>query len=59
VIQNSRTQCAKFNFDLLYQATFKEAKKICEKDGMDMLSFESSEEVKKIQDYLSYIGNLE
>jgi hypothetical protein len=40
-----------------YQATFDEAQKICEKDGMTMLSLETAAEASKIKDYINYIGN--
>jgi hypothetical protein len=46
-----------FILTLPHQATFDEAKKICEKDGMDLLSLETAEEASKIKDYINYIGN--
>jgi hypothetical protein len=42
----------------LAKATFEEAKRICEKDGMEMLSFDNTKELSKITDYISYIGKL-
>jgi hypothetical protein len=38
------------------QATYEEAKKICEKDSMAMLSFDSKKELNQITEYIGYIG---
>ncbi|CAB3381368.1 Hypothetical predicted protein [Cloeon dipterum] len=38
------------------KATFSEAKKICEKDNMDVASFNDPAEASKISEYLNYIG---
>ncbi|XP_065340941.1 uncharacterized protein LOC135940117 isoform X2 [Cloeon dipterum] len=38
------------------KATFTEAKKICEKDNMDVASFNDPAEASKISEYLNYIG---
>lgn len=40
------------------QATFDEAKKICEKDSMAMLLFDSPHELSKITEYTDYIGKI-
>jgi hypothetical protein len=41
------------------QATFEDAMKICEYDGMAMLTLESTEEATRIKEYISYIGKKE
>jgi len=38
------------------QATYEEAKKICQKDNMAISSLDTPEEKNKISEYLNYIG---
>jgi len=41
-----------------YQATFEDAKKICQKDNMELSSFNNIDEINKVNEYLHYIGKI-
>jgi len=45
-------------FTKQFQATFEEAKNICQKDNMELSSFNNIDEINKVNEYLNYIGKI-